>query len=66
MNTHFCTLCRVKRLFHALADVFLVDGALRYLWDVQVAYEAIADFDSLGAVSACPFRFVDDDLLHEF
>lgn len=46
----FYTLRRVKRLFYALADVFLVNGALRYLWDVQVAYEAIANLNSLGAV----------------
>ena len=66
MNTHFYTLCRVKRLFHALTDVFLVNGALGCLWNIQVAYEAVADFDSLGAVSTCPFRFVDDDFLHKF
>ena len=65
MNTHFYTLCRVKRLFHALADVFLVSWALGYLWDIQVAYEAIADFNALGAVSACPFRFVDEDFFYQ-
>ena len=46
----FYTLRRVKRLFYALADVFLVNGALRGLWNIQVAYGAVADFDLLGAV----------------
>lgn len=50
MNTLFYTLRRVKRLFHALADVFLVEGAWGCLWDVRGAYGAVADFDLLGAV----------------
>lgn len=32
----FYTSCRVKRLFHSLADVFLINRALRCLWNVQV------------------------------
>ena len=50
MNTLFYTLGRVKRLFYALADVFLVNGALGCLRDIQVAYGAVANIDSLGAV----------------
>ncbi len=50
MNTLFYTLGRVKRLFHTLADVFLVEGAWGCLRDVWGAYGAVADIDSLGAV----------------
>ena len=50
MNTLFYTLRRVKRLFHALVDVFLVNGALGCLRDVRGAYGAVADIDSLDAV----------------
>ena len=46
----FYTLRRVKRLFHALVDVFLVNGALGCLRNVRGAYGAVADIDSLGAV----------------
>ena len=66
MNTFFIPSRRVKRLLHALADVFLVNWALGYLWDIQVAYEAVADFNSLGAVFAGSLGFVDEDFLHKF
>ena len=65
MNTFFIPSRRVKRLLHALADVFLVNWALGYLWDIQVAYEAIADFNALGAVFAGSLGFVDEDFFYQ-
>ena len=55
------TLCRVKRLFHTLAEVSMVSGDFGGFRNIQVACKGATDFDSLGAVSTCLFRFVDDD-----
>lgn len=48
-----------------MVNVFLVSRALRYLWDIQAAHEAIADFHSLGAVFPGSLDFMDNGFLHK-